>query len=39
MAIYEWQDVKYLGKETYGDGDLPVSIIPVVHHQHSLTDT
>jgi hypothetical protein len=26
MAIYEWQDVKYLGKETYGEDDLPVSV-------------
>jgi len=25
MVIYEWQDVKYLGKETYGEDDLPVS--------------
>lgn len=28
MAIYEWQDVKYLGKETVGDDDLPVSTHP-----------
>jgi hypothetical protein len=26
MAIYEWQDVRYLGKITYGEDDLPVSI-------------
>lgn len=24
-VIYEWGDVKYLGKETSRDGDLPVS--------------
>jgi hypothetical protein len=26
MAIYEWQDVSYLGKVTIGDEDLPVSV-------------
>ena len=26
MAIYEWQDVSYLGKVTIGDNDLPVSV-------------
>lgn len=25
MAIYEWQDSKYLGKVTIGDDSLPVS--------------
>lgn len=27
MAIYEWQDVKYLGKDTYGDDNQPKTYV------------